>query len=205
MSSHEFPRDATHANSELTVINLFGPPGIGKSSLKSGLFWHMKSRHESVEEVQEYAKYLTITERTWQLREEQLYLFAKQHHSMFVLRGKYEFCITDSPLLLTAYYAPKDVTPPAFYDCVYQYNKTFKNINFFVHRDLSDPEQYFEEQGRWHKREDSIRIEKEQRLFLDSLGVEYIDIPLNQDAPGLIYDHLKNPSVFSSLVEDRQP
>lgn len=189
--AHEFPREATHAKSELTVINLFGPPGIGKSSLKSGLFWHMKSRHESVEEIQEYAKYLTITDRTWQLREEQLYLFAKQHHSMFVLRGKYEYCITDSPLLLTAYYAPKDVTPPAFYDCVKQYDDTFNNINFFVNRDLSNLEEHFEEQGRWHKREDSIRIENEQREFLDKWGVSYVDISLNENAPAVIYEHLK--------------
>lgn len=196
-----YPREAVHANSELISVNLFGPPGIGKSSLKSGLFWYMKSRHESVEEIQEYAKYLTITDRTWQLREEQLYLFAKQHHSMFVLRGKYEYCITDSPLLLTAFYAAKDVTPPAFYDCVRQYDATFKNVNFFITRDLSNPDEFFEEQGRWHKRDDSIRIEEEQRKFLKEWGVEYTDIQLNADAPARIYEHLQSLKLQNSPMD----
>ncbi len=185
------PKDATRSNSDLIVINLFGSPGIGKSSLKGGLFWHMKSRHESVEEIQEYAKYLVITDRTWQLREEQLYLFAKQHHSMFILRGKYKYCITDSPLLLTSFYAAKDATPPAFYDCVNQYNATFKNINFFVCRDLTNPNEVFEDGGRIHNREDSIEGERAQRQFLSDLNVPYVDIQLNSDAPAKIYEYIK--------------
>ena len=45
------------------VINLYGGPGCGKSTVSSGLFYKMKSEGYCVEYVSEYAKDLTYEER----------------------------------------------------------------------------------------------------------------------------------------------
>lgn len=198
MSQKNFPIEPVRANSPLVVINLFGAPGVGKSKAAAGLYWAMGSEHKSVELCREYAKYLTVTERNWQLREEQLFLFSKQHHEQFILRGKYKFAITDSPLLLTAFYAPKDVTPAAFYDSVKDYNDTYINLNFLMTRNLSDPNERFEEQGRWHKRTDSIENHLQQVEFLKEWGVEYEEVAINKQTPFVLFSKIlewekKNP------------
>lgn len=40
-------------------INIFGGPGVGKSTISSGLFYQMKTRGYKVEFISEYAKDLT--------------------------------------------------------------------------------------------------------------------------------------------------
>lgn len=186
----------------LKVINLLGAPGMGKSAIASGLFYLMKKRHHSVGLCREYAKYVVIAGREWQLREEQLYLFAKQHHELFIQRGNYEIAISDSPLLLTAYYASPDLTPPSFYECVKDYNATFENINFFITRDITGPDTVFEDAGRVHNRESSLLEEAKQRQFLNDWGVEYTDIPVLQggegiDSASMIYSILDHKQWFS--------
>ena len=168
----------TRSESPLKVINLFGAPGVGKSTIAAGLFYFMKTAGHSVEHVTEYAKYLVLTDRVQQLEDEQLYLLAKQHHKQHILRGRYEWAITDSPLLLCAYYAPKNTTPPSFYTLAQEYNATFQNINIFLTRGLEEENTAFEEQGRLHNREQSCRIQKEQMEFLTKMGISYQILPI---------------------------
>ena len=160
----------------LKVVNLLGAPGMGKSAIASGLFYLMKKNHHSAALCREYAQYLVTAGREWQLREEQLYLFAKQQHELFIQRGNYRCAVTDSPLLLTAFYAAPDVTPQSFYQCVRDYNDKFENIYFFITRDIGAPESVFDNSGRVHNRTESLEKEKQQRAFLDQWGVQYTDI-----------------------------
>ncbi len=176
--------------SKLKVINLFGAPGHGKSSVRSGLFWLMKSRHMSVEEVSEYAKYLVLTGRTWQLKEEQLYLFSKQHHKQLIIeRSGYEYAATDSPLQLCAFYAP-----PGYYrgfgELVDEAHERFENINFFLSRDLDAQGAGFEDRGRVHDRDASLRVETEMREYLARKRVPYVDIAVDMTTPWRILAHL---------------
>ena len=154
------------SESKLKVINLFGAPGVGKSTIAAGLFYFMKMSSISVEHVTEYAKYLVLTDRVQQLEDEQLYLLAKQHHKQHILKGKYEWAITDSPLLLCAYYAPKETTPPSFQQMVNEYNNAFENYNIFLTRGLEEQETIFEEQGRLQNKETAYKIQCEQIEFL---------------------------------------
>jgi hypothetical protein len=168
----------SRSESPLKVINLFGAPGVGKSTIAAGLFYFMKMTGHSVEHVTEYAKYLVLTDRVQQLEDEQLYLMAKQHHKQHILRGHYEWAITDSPLLLCAYYAPHGTTPSSFYTMVQEYNAKFNNINIFLTRGLEEETTVFEERGRLHNREQSCQIQKEQMAFLDRLGIKYQVLPI---------------------------
>lgn len=175
-------------DTKLKVVNLFGAPGIGKSGIRSGVFWLMKACHMSVEEVSEYAKYLVLTGRTWQLNEEQLYLFSKQLHKQnIVARNGYDFAVTDSPLQLSAFYAPKDYYTQ-FEPLVQEAFDRFENINFFLTRNLE--EEPFEERGRMHKREDCVRVEMEQREFLAKKGITCVDLPVDMLTIWHIVQHI---------------
>jgi hypothetical protein len=180
---------ASSPASKLKVINLFGAPGMGKSAARSGVFWLMKSLHLSVEEVSEYAKYLVLTDRKWQLNDEQLYLFAKQLHKQHVVaRNHYEFAVTDSPVQLCSYYAP-----PAYYKTfeplVDEVFETFENINFFLSRDLSGSA-VFEERGRLQDRRAAMNEDVRMRAFLADKGIECVELPVDMFTPWRIVEHI---------------
>jgi hypothetical protein len=172
----------------LKVVNLFGPPGVGKSSVRSGLFWLMKSLHLSVEEVSEYAKYLVLTGRTWQLKDEQLYLLAKQHHKQLILRGQYEYAVTDSPLALCGFYAP-DGYLPSFQALVRDAHASFDNLNFYLTRDLDGAA--FEPAGRVHDREAARAVDLAMREYLARERIDCVEVPIDLHTPWRILEHLR--------------
>ena len=52
-------------NKKLKVINFFGAPGSGKSTIAAGLFFEMKMKQMNVELVTEFAKELCYSERNF--------------------------------------------------------------------------------------------------------------------------------------------
>jgi hypothetical protein len=177
----------TSAPQRLKVVNLFGPPGVGKSTVRSGVFWLMKSVGLSVEEVSEYAKYLVLTGRTWQLEREQLYLLSKQHHKQLILAGQYEYAVTDSPLLLSDFYAPKPYFRE-FAGLVAQAFQSFENINFYLTRDLA--EGHFEATGRLHDRDQAQEVDRQMRQFLADRNIVCTELPIDILTPWRIVEHL---------------
>ncbi len=167
----------------LKVVNLFGPPGVGKSTVRSGLFWRMRSDQMSVEEVSEYAKYLVLTGRTWQLEADQLYLLAKQHHKQLILEGKYQYAVTDSPLPLCAFYAQENYLP-GFTEIVMAAYARFDNLNIYLTRGMHADE--FEQAGRVHDFEASRLIDLRLRAFLAHHNVTYIELPVDHSTPSAI-------------------
>lgn len=114
------------------IVNLFGGPGIGKSTLAAGIFHEMKSEGYSVELVDEYAKQLTWEERQKEMVN-QIYIFAKQYKKLERLIGKVDYVITDSPLLLSLVYPSKSYFP-ALAPLVEQVNNSFDNRNIVLER-----------------------------------------------------------------------
>ena len=96
----------THTKLTLKVINLWGEPGAGKSTVAAGLFNLMKLMGEKVELVTEYAKDLTYEKNHGSLQN-QLLILATQDNRLRRLEGQVEWAITDSPLPLGILY----VTP----------------------------------------------------------------------------------------------
>ena len=72
------------------VINLFGGPGVGKSTTASQLFANLKWSNINCELVREYAKD-KVWENSLELLDNQLYVFAKQHHRQYILNEKVEY------------------------------------------------------------------------------------------------------------------
>ncbi len=86
------------------IVNLFAGPGAGKSTLAAGLFYTLKTLGHNVELVTEFAKDLTWENRHLALSN-QVYVLGEQSHRLHRLIGQVDLIITDSPILLSSFYA----------------------------------------------------------------------------------------------------
>jgi len=116
----------------MKTINIFGGPGSGKSTTASGLFYEMKKHWIQAEYVQEFAKELVWADSSHMLSE-QNYIFAEQEHRLNRLRSKVEVAVSDSPLLLSSFYAPP-AYPDSFHQSVFDFFHSYDNLNIFVER-----------------------------------------------------------------------
>lgn len=164
----------------MKVINLLGPPGAGKSTTAAGLFYMMKLKDLKVELVTEYAKDLVYEDRLRNL--DQNYMFAKQYRRQARLRGKVDYIVTDSPLLFSLYYAPKDF-PESFKSFVRDTIKTFDNVYFFINRVKK-----YQDYGRAHTVEESDTISNELLELLKHEKVPYLRINGDKEAPKKILE-----------------
>ena len=63
------------------LINLFGGPGIGKSSIAAGIFYKLKKKHVSCNNPYEFPKTLAWDNNIPEIKD-QLYVFANQHRGI---------------------------------------------------------------------------------------------------------------------------
>lgn len=91
-----------------TIINLYGGPGSGKSTSAAYLYYLLKQQGKNVELVREYVK-----DWAWEGRKisayDQIYFLGKQVRRESLLYDKVNYIITDSPILLSVYYAQQYV------------------------------------------------------------------------------------------------
>lgn len=114
------------------LVNLFGGPGAGKSTMMAGIFSELKLHGINAEMAPEFAK-----ELCWENRHEtmlcQPYVFGKQLHRISRLQKAGVACIvTDSPLLLSSVYGGH--WPTSFHQAVRDIERTFHLLDIIVHR-----------------------------------------------------------------------
>lgn len=115
-----------------TIINLFGGPATGKTTVALGLTYFMKRAGLRVKYVQEYAEDMVYEKRS-NILADQLYILAKQNRRMLTKIDSNDFIVTDSPLLLGLVYAV-DMTPE-FESIVWQHWNVYRNVSFYIQRD----------------------------------------------------------------------
>lgn len=115
------------------VINLFGGPGCGKSTLAAQLFSSLKARGVSCEYNVEYAKRKTF-ERSLFMLQDQFYVSAKQHHELLMASKECSVIVTDSPLLLGIAYMSERDAEAGLADTLCRYSRLFRNFNVFLDR-----------------------------------------------------------------------
>src|SRR5574343_386222 len=78
----------------MKIINLFGQPCAGKSTIRAKIFYEMKINGYRVEEATEYAKDIVYDDRT-NILGDQLYILAKQNRRLLRLQDKVDHVIID--------------------------------------------------------------------------------------------------------------
>lgn len=174
------------------VVNLFGGPGSGKSTTAAAVFAELKMRGRNVELVTEYVK-------KWAWRGikpgvfDQVYFFGKQAHAESILYGKVEAIITDSPLLLAAYYEDHfqpdwQVVRPA----VFQFLKKTGEAGVIRKNYWLTRKKAYNPAGRYQTEGEAREIDQEMDSWLVSNRVPFEDIAV---------DDRKRANLIASLVE----
>ena len=160
------------------IINLFGGPGIGKSTQAAGLYYIMKRNGMSVELTSEFPKVIAWEKNHSAIRD-QLYITANQHRNISRLYGQVEYIIVDSPILFGLVYKGK-------YGDGYPENLYGDNINILLHRNDAD----YQKDGRFQDLEESKRVDKELRELMVSNDIEYHEYPVGYSTVNSIYKDL---------------
>jgi len=151
------------------VVNLFGGPGAGKSTMAADLFAKLKVSGVECELVTEFAKDLVWRE-SWKTFDDQLFVFANQHHRLKMVYGKVDVIVTDSPLICAIPYSRKE--GGLFRQIVIERFDSFNNLNFFIERNVD----HFSEIGRKHSLEESKMIDEEIKDLLEQNDVRYLTV-----------------------------
>lgn len=179
------------------VINIIGGPGTGKTTVAAELFSKLKRLNLDVENVSEFSNEL-VWENNTSAFNDRLYMHAIQHHRLFTMKGKLDYIITDSPLLLTSVYNNfylKDVLPESYNQmidlAVKETWNLYDNITYYLKRDTS-----YNPVGRRENVDEAIQIDLKVKEYLDLHHIVYKEVNID-DAANIIYEdvlRLKNPS-----------
>lgn len=165
---------------ETKIINLFGGPSSGKSTITSGLFYELKKKNISCDNPYEFPKQVAWEDNTSQITD-QLYIFANQHRGIVRSYGKVDYIILDSPILLSLAYKngyddgyPASLYGESFDKMVIDVFNKYENINIFLER----PDD-FQEDGRFQNKEESLMFDSKIKSILDNNSIEYRTLQVN--------------------------
>lgn len=162
----------------MKIINLFGQPCAGKSTIRAKLFYEMKINGYRVEEATEYAKDIVYDDRT-NILGDQLYILAKQNRRLLRLQDKVDYVITDSPLLLNSIYLNEN-TNDIFYKnslhhLIIDVFNSYDNINLFLNSNHK-----YQEFGRTQTEDDSLIIKHKILNCLNENDLRYYEFYSNE-------------------------
>lgn len=180
-------------------INLFGGPGIGKSTTAANLYSIFKYKFVNdghptkIELIQEYVK-----EWAWEGTKirgfDQIYICASQlRREEIPLRSGVDLIITDSPLILQCIYSKKNNVPGynELFGIAHTFDKEYPSINIVLdrgsrpyvnhgryetHDKAIEMDKYIEDELRYHM----IQYKKIPYHDIDAM-VSYITINTNKD------------------------
>lgn len=167
------------------VINIFGSPCSGKSTIASSIFSLLKLHGVNTELVTEYAKDIAWEERK-SMFENQYYIWGKQYNKMWRLKGKVDIIVTDSPLPISLVHSLD--FPECFHKTIIKSFNEFENINYLI---VGNNVPYRKE-GRKETEEEAIKLRELIRLKLHKYKIVYEEIQNNISSINIIVNkHLK--------------
>lgn len=162
---------------KLTVINLFGGPGVGKSTTTAGIFTLLKLHNVECELVAEFAKDLVWEER-FKTFQNQQYIFGKQYHRVWRLQNKVDLVITDCPLFLNIVYGIRNGSiSNKFIANVMDMINTFNNHNILLTRTKA-----YNPNGRNENEEEAIEVDNLIRQCFVKYKIAWMEVPGNFEA-----------------------
>lgn len=160
----------------MKVINLYGGPGVGKSTTAADIFVHLKRKGYNVELIPEYAKQMVYDKRYNILERDQLYILAKQHRNLLrLLDQPMDFAVVDSPLILTtAYNNHNNLDQDILNSLVRHLDSKYDNLNIFIMRNTNFT---YNPNGRTQKNlEDAMIEDSKIKSQIETIGVPFVSI-----------------------------
>ena len=165
------------------LINLFGGPGIGKSSIAAGIFYKLKKKHISCNNPYEFPKTLAWDNNIPAIKD-QLYVFANQHRGIAQSYGKVDYIIIDSPILFSkiyhSYYTsgyPAEFYGESFHNMILDLHNKYDNINILLER----AEGVHNEEERFQDYEESIAIDDFCKKILTNNNIPYHTVKVGKN------------------------
>ena len=155
--------------SQTLVINLIGGPCSGKSTIAAELFARLKKMGVHCELCTEYIKD-RIYEENNTIAHNQIAIFGMEHYNMMTKIGKVDVLIHDGSLLNNIQYNFEN--NQEFNNLIVAEYKKFNNLDFFIKRGNIE----FENYGRIHTYEQSIKIDEEIKQCYQKYGAKYIEV-----------------------------
>lgn len=174
------------------VLNVWGGPGIGKTTLTSRIFTWLKINTDfKVEYSHEFSKSLVYDGRTEILKQDQIFVFSNQYHRLQMVAPHVDVVVTDSPLPLTIVYnetVPEEIFNPMVMEA---YNK-YKNINILLKRTVP-----YEQYGRHQTFGDALLVDTKIKSVLKNFSecTEYD--PCEDDIDNLMDDILNDINIIN--------
>jgi len=173
------------------IINLFGGPGIGKSTTAAGLFHKLKLNYFETELVTEYAKDVTWEQR-YKTLENQFYVSAKQHHRIWRILEYWKdknvngIIVTDSPFILGLQYLKESESSEEFKKFILKEFNKFNNLNILLKR-----KKKYNPIGRNQTEEEAKQIDNNIKNFLQNNNIDFIEIEGDENAVNKIFEIIK--------------
>jgi hypothetical protein len=166
------------------IINLFGGPGIGKSSIAAGLTYKLKKQHITCDNPYEFPKLLAWDENHSAIRD-QLFVLANQHRGIVKSYGKVDYIILDSPILLSLVYKnvyksnqyPATLYGDSFDKMVLDIYNQYENINILLDRGNGN----HNESERYQNLEESRILDESIENVLIQNNIQYYRIKVNSN------------------------
>ncbi len=166
----------------MKVINIFGGPGVGKTTQALDLCATMKKNGFNVDFIPEYAKKLVYRNSKDILTKDQLYIFGKQNHEFRIRQNSnVEYSISDSPIPLSIAYnrITKSESFPYWEDFVWHEFNKFDNINIYLKR-----ETIYDPNGRTQTEDEAKEVDIVVKEVIS--GIKFIEMGLDDFSNNVI-------------------
>ena len=155
----------------MKCINIFGGPGIGKSTQSLLLTAHLKLNHYNADIVQEYAKSL-VYRNDFEKLSDQRHILDVQTSLVETLKlGGVEYAVCECPILLNIVYNNLNSPNESYNLEVLEHFNRYDNHNLVLNRSTK-----FVQNGRIHNLEESKSIDRDIINTLNKYNIEYTNI-----------------------------
>ncbi len=168
------------------IINLFGGPGIGKSSIAAGITYKLKKKHISCNSPYEFPKVLAW-DNNMEATRDQLFVLANQHRGIAQSYGKVDYIVIDSPVLFSLIYKtlydtgyPANFYSDSFNQMVLDLHNKYDNINILLERSIKNKKNYNEKE-RYQTLEESKRIDGYCKKVLEENTIPFHTIKVGKN------------------------